>query len=62
MTVHPTRVKMEDTVLMASIVSLVIVPQVIPEIPVKLVRKTVCTTLHSVTHLSILSFLLDLQT
>ena len=52
MTVHPTHVKMEDPVLMASMLSLVIVPQVIPEIPVKLVRKTFFFKLPNIYRLS----------
>ena len=45
MTVYPTHVRMVDPVLMASIAFLVHVPRVSPEIPVKLVSKTVCFAL-----------------
>ena len=56
MTVHPTHVKMEDPVLMASMILLVIVPQVIPEIPVKLVSETVFFTLLYIYRLNMVSF------
>ena len=44
-----------EAVLMVSIVSLVIVSQVIPEITVLLVSKVMCTTLPCSAHFSMLS-------